>query len=137
MLAIHAATGHETVNDVARVVLDELQALAKSGPEQSEVERSKAQLKAGLLMALESSSVRAEQMARHILAYGRVIDPAELVARVDAVTTRNMKDFAGELLQAQPTISLAGSGKRAAVQALNVHAAFSGLASAATMLVEV
>ena len=32
-------------------------------PEQGEVDRAKAQLKAGLMMSLESSSARAEQMA--------------------------------------------------------------------------
>jgi predicted Zn-dependent peptidase len=36
-------------------------------------------------MARESSSARAEQLAQQLLAYGRPLDPAEIVARVDAV----------------------------------------------------
>ena len=43
-------------------------------------------MKAGLLMALESCSARAEQIARHILAYGRPLTVEELVARIDAVS---------------------------------------------------
>jgi predicted Zn-dependent peptidase len=38
---------------------------------EAEIARAKAQMKAGLLMALESCSSRAEQLARHMLAYGR------------------------------------------------------------------
>lgn len=136
MFAIHAATGHETVNDVASVVASELRALGESGPGESEVERSKAQLKAGLLMALESSSVRAEQMARHLLAYGRVMDAAELVARVDAVSLRDLKDFGSRLLRQTPTISLAGSGKRAAAQAKAVQTAFFETLAASSAHVE-
>ena len=43
-------------------------------------------MKAGLLMALESCSSRAEQLARHVLAYGRPLTVEELVARIDAVS---------------------------------------------------
>jgi len=45
-------------------------------------------MKAGLLMGLENCSTRAEQMARHILAYGRPLTVEELVARIEAVERR-------------------------------------------------
>ena len=41
-------------------------------------------MKAGLLMALESSGARAEQLARQMLAYGRPIPLEEMVAKIDA-----------------------------------------------------
>ena len=47
---------------------------------EAEIARAKAQMKAGLLMALESCSSRAEQLARHVLAYGRPQTVEELVA---------------------------------------------------------
>ena len=43
-------------------------------------------MKAGLLMALESSEARLGQIARQMLAYGRPIPLDEIVAKVDAVT---------------------------------------------------
>ena len=46
---------------------------------EAEIARAKAQMKAGLLMALESCSSRAEQLARHVLAYGRPLTVEELV----------------------------------------------------------
>ncbi len=61
MLAVHAATGPELVEELADVVAQELAAVAEEGPTDAELQRSKAQLKAGLLMALESSSVHASR----------------------------------------------------------------------------
>ena len=43
-------------------------------PSEAELARSKAQIKAGMLMGLESSSARAEQMARQLLLFDRLID---------------------------------------------------------------
>ncbi len=64
---------------------------------EAEVARAKAQMKAGLLMALESCSSRAEQLARHVLAYGRPLAVEELVARIDAVSVESTrKAAAGE-----------------------------------------
>ena len=48
--------------------------------------RAKAQLRAGLLMTLESPIARAGQMARHILIHGRPLALEEMVAKVEAVT---------------------------------------------------
>lgn len=123
MLAVHAATGARMVDELAGVVAGELAALAVEGPGAGELHRAKAQLKAGLLMALESSSVRAEQMARHILAHDRLISPAELTRRVEQVTPERVQDLARTLLEQRPTLALVGSGRKAKEQAENAAAA--------------
>jgi predicted Zn-dependent peptidase len=53
-------------------------------------------------MSLESSTARAEQMARQMIGFGRLIEPEELTERVEAVTAEDVRDFA---------TSLAGAGK--------------------------
>ena len=53
-----------------RLVVDEIATAAETITE-AEIARAKAQMKAGLLMALESSGERAEQLARQIFIYGR------------------------------------------------------------------
>ena len=53
--------------------------------------RAKAQMKAGLLMALESSGARAEQLARQMLIYGRPMPLEEIVARIEAVTVESAR----------------------------------------------
>ncbi len=42
----------------------------------AEIDRAKAQMKVSQLTALESPTARSEQIARHILAYGRVLTRA-------------------------------------------------------------
>ena len=86
LFGIHAATGPKMMSELIDVVSRELREIARRGPELAEMARAKAQLKAGLLMALESSSARAEQLARHLLIHGRLVPPSELVEAVEAVT---------------------------------------------------
>ncbi|HUS96160.1 MAG TPA: insulinase family protein, partial [Hyphomicrobiaceae bacterium] len=113
MFVIHAATGHKLVAELARVVTGEIENCAAGGVTEPEVRRAKAQIRAGLLMALESSSSRAEQMARQLLCHDRVIDTEELIARVDATTVESMTKFANKLLSSvRPAVAVVGAGKR-------------------------
>ena len=125
MLAVHAATGPRLIDELSRVIASELAFVAANGPDAAELQRSKAQLKAGLLMALESSSVRAEQMARHLLTHGRLIQPSELTRMVDKVSAGIVQDFAKGLLKAEPAIALVGAGKKSKAQVKTAAAALS------------
>lgn len=79
-------------------------AAAAAAPDEREVARAKAQLKVSLLMALESSGARAEQMARHLFAHGRLIPTAELVALIDAVDVRAVRSAARAMLSSPATV---------------------------------
>ncbi len=69
-------------------------------------------MKAGLLMALESCSSRAEQLARHVLAYGRPLAVEELVARIDAVSVESTRKAAqGLLSRSRPAVVALGGGR--------------------------
>jgi predicted Zn-dependent peptidase len=77
------------------------------------VDRAKAQLKAGLLMSLESSAARAEQLARQILAFDRHITADELIERVEAVTPQGVRDIAAALVTGSPmSFALVGAGEK-------------------------
>ncbi len=79
---------------------------------EAEVARAKAQMKAGLLMGLESCSARAEQLARHMLSYGRPIPVEELVAKIEAVDVVSTRDAARALLsRSRPAVVALGSGR--------------------------
>ncbi len=67
------------------VIRDELVKAADAGFRPEEIARVKAQLKMGLLTGLESSSARAEQLARQILIHGRPLSTEELIEKVDRV----------------------------------------------------
>ena len=97
----------EMMDVIVDVINDAVETLTET-----EVARAKAQMKAGLLMALESCSSRAEQLARHVLAYGRPQTMAELVARIEAVSVESSRKAAQALLsRSRPAVVALGSGR--------------------------
>ena len=108
---LYAGTDSKTAPELMQVVIDELRAATENVTE-AEIARSKAQMKAGLLMALESSSARAEQLARQMFAWGRPMPLAEIVAKIEAVTVESVRQ-AGRLLiaRSRPAIAALGPGK--------------------------
>ena len=114
LFGVHAATGPESRIELMQVICDEFKRLADEAPSEAEVKRSKAQIKAGILMSLESSGSRAEQMARQMLAYGRMLEPLELIAKVEAVTGNDIRNLSARLLAGAATGSEVGTGARSA-----------------------
>ena len=113
LFGIHAATGPEMMSKLIEVVGDELVGAAAEKPADAELARAKAQLKAGLLMGLESSSARAEQMARQLLLFDRLMEPPELIERIDAVTADAVRELAANLVGASPpSVAVVGAGRR-------------------------
>ena len=80
VLGVYAGTDASDLPELMRVVVDEIGNAADTITE-AEITRAKAQMKAGLLMALESSGARAEQLARQMMIYGRPIPLEEIVGR--------------------------------------------------------
>jgi predicted Zn-dependent peptidase len=76
---------------------------------EAEIARAKAQLKANLVMSLESPSARADQIARQFLAFGEVPAIATLVAKIEAVTAERVRGLAQRLFRKQaPAFSAVG-----------------------------
>jgi len=108
---LYTGTDPADAPEMMEVIVDEMNNAVETLTEQ-EIARSKAQMKAGLLMGLESCSTRAEQMARHILAYGRPLPVDELVARIDAVSVETTRNAArGLLTRSRPAIVALGEGR--------------------------
>ena len=126
MFGLYAGTDVADAPELMRVMVGELSSAAETLDE-SEVARVKAQMKAGLLMALESSSARAEQLARHIHVYGRPIPLEEIVARIDAVTVGSARAAGCDLIaRSRPAVAAlgpAGLEKAAAIAEGLVHKA--------------
>ena len=108
---LYTGTDPSDAPEMMEVIVDEMNNAADTLTE-AEIARAKAQMKAGLLMGLESCSTRAEQMARHILAYGRPLTSEELVARIDAVTVESTRKAAhGLLSRSRPAVVALGGGR--------------------------
>lgn len=110
MIYLHAATAPEAARELTEVIQAELAKLCDAAPSEQELQRAKAQLKVGLLSALESSAARAEQMARHLIAYDHVISKDELIDRVDSVTGDDVLDCARSTANSALTYSVVGAG---------------------------
>jgi predicted Zn-dependent peptidase len=110
LFGLYAGTDETDAPELMRVAIGEI-ANATETISDTEVARAKAQLKAGLLMALESSEARVGQLARQMLAYGRPIALEEIVAKVDAVTVDSAR-AAGRMLlrRSPPAIAALGPG---------------------------
>ncbi|TAK48674.1 MAG: insulinase family protein [Xanthobacteraceae bacterium] len=111
MFGLYAGADAEDTPELIRVVVDEMTGALDTIAE-AEIARAKAQMKAGLLMALESCSSRVEQLARHIVAYGRPLPVDELIARIDAVTVESTRAAGLALLsRGRPAVAALGTGK--------------------------
>ncbi len=108
MFGLYAGTDAIDAPELMRVVVDEIVTTADTITE-AEIARAKAQMKAGMLMALESSGARAEQLARQIIVHGRPVPMDEIVAKIDAVTVESTRE-AGRALIARSRPAVAALG---------------------------
>ena len=108
VFGIHAATGQDDIPELIPVILEELHKVADH-VDASEIERARAQFRAGLLMAHESPAARASQIARQMLLYGRPIPNDELMERLSNITPQRLTDLSGRLFFDTPiTLSAVG-----------------------------
>ncbi len=107
LFGIYAGTGETEAAELIPVTLGEL-AKVQTQITEAELKRARAQVKAGLLMSLESTGSRCGQIARHWQIFGRIIPVAEIVARIDAVTEADICRVAGRIFRAAPTLATLG-----------------------------
>ena len=98
LFGIYAGTSPELAGELLPVVADQMKGLAESVDE-VEVARARARLKAGLLMSLESTTSRIEQLSRQMLIFGRPIPTTELIEKVDAIDAAAVERVAHRILQ--------------------------------------
>ncbi len=107
LFGIYAGTGEDEVEELIPVVCDELSKLSAQVAEE-EVARARTQLKASLLMSLEHSGARCEQLAQQILVYGRPLAVDEIVGRIEAVDIAGVRRMADRLAAGRPTLASLG-----------------------------
>ena len=106
-ITIYAGTSSEEIASLAQLTVEELKR-APQDMSSAEVERARVQLKAGLLMGLESPSSRAERLARLLAIYDRVPSLEEAIAKIDAVTCQDVREFAANMNMARSAMVLYG-----------------------------
>ncbi|MCW3473352.1 M16 family metallopeptidase [Limobrevibacterium gyesilva] len=111
LFGIYAGTGESEAAELIPITLDELHKVQR-GVTDVELGRARAQVKASLLMSLESTGSRCEQLSRQIQVFGRVIPTAETVAKIEAVTPADVARAAARIFRAPPTLAAMGPAGR-------------------------
>src|SRR5256885_2843542 len=96
MIGVYSGTSDSKAGELAPLIAGEIEAMA-AGATEEETARARAQLKASLLMGLESPHARCGLMASHLDNYGRRLGVDELVQHIDAVDAGAVRQFARRL----------------------------------------
>lgn len=107
LFGIYAGTGESEAAELIPVTLEELEKVQRAVSE-AELNRARAQLKAGLLMSLESTGSRCEQLARQWQVFGRIIPVSETVGKINAVTVDDIRAAGAKIFRQKPTLATIG-----------------------------
>lgn len=107
LFGMAAGTAPEDVAELLPVMGKCLRDAAESVDDQ-EINRARAQLKLSHLSALESPMARADQISRQVLSLDRVLPHSEVVAKLDAVSSSDVRFVGRELMISAPTFVAIG-----------------------------
>jgi predicted Zn-dependent peptidase len=107
LFQIYAGTGEEQAAELVPATLEELRRV-RHDVTAEELDRAKAQLRASLLMSLESTGSRCEALARQVFVHGRVIPVEETKAKIAAVTLDDIAAAARRIFRGRPTLAVMG-----------------------------
>ena len=111
MFGIYAGTGETQIQELIPVLCNELNNSPKSISEK-EIKRGKAQLKASLMMSRESAFRRCESAARQLIVFNRIIEPSEIIEKINSVSKETVERIATKIVSGPITISSIGPIKK-------------------------
>jgi len=114
LVGIGCAAERARAAESVQLARDTLGATAE-GLTVAELSRARAQMEAGLLMGMETAQGRADQMARSIEVFGRILPMSELLEHIRGVTLEGARE-AGQRLLGGP-IAVASVGAKLALAA--------------------
>jgi len=94
--------------EVLGLIRDGLDAVAEGQLTDAEIERGKGQMRGGLVLGLEDSGSRMSRIGKSELVYGDILGVDELLAKVDAVTPREVAEVAAYVLTRPRCLTVVG-----------------------------
>ncbi len=98
LTSVYAATARHQSAAAAQLVEQVLADTAAQATER-ELARARTQAKASLLMWLESPWGQAAYLARQLITHGRLVEPGEIVEKIDAVTLDQVRAAGSRMLE--------------------------------------
>jgi predicted Zn-dependent peptidase len=105
---IYAGTGPEHLQKLVPVVCDQIVKIMQEAISEAELNRAKAQIKAGILMGRESMLSRANRQAKYLINFGNPPDVQKLIHIIDAVSVQDVQAMAQKLFTRKPTVAALG-----------------------------
>jgi predicted Zn-dependent peptidase len=109
MFGVYAATDPDALGELQPVLTDVIRRTGHDVTE-DETARARSQIKAGMVMSLESSAARLEQVARQTLIHGAPQETSEWLDKIDAVDAAAVMRVAGRLFDdcGEPALAAIG-----------------------------
>ena len=107
IFGIYSGTGDSQIQELIPVLCEQLNNTPDTITEK-EINRGKAQLKASLMMGRESAFRRCEIAARQLLVFDRLIEPKEILNKIDQVNINTVRNISKKILTKPMTISSIG-----------------------------
>lgn len=109
VFGMHAGCTPAKARDVAEIMRDQLQLLARDGITVDELVRAKGQLAGSAALALEDSDTRMSRLGRSEITQGEFVDLDEALRRLDLVTPGDVQDLAQILASRPLSVSAVGA----------------------------
>jgi len=102
LLSVYAGCSNTRVDEVVRVIMDELRGVVRGGIDEAELVRAKDNVKGSLILGLESTWQRAAYLARQEIYFDEPFTIEDTLAGIDAVTIADVARVANDLLTRTP-----------------------------------
>jgi predicted Zn-dependent peptidase len=100
-LSVYAGTSRQSAAKVVQSIVSEFHKLKVEPVPEEELRRSKDQLKGSLMLSLESSTARMSNLARQAMYFDRFYGMDQLIERIEAVTSEDLKKLAEEFFRTE------------------------------------
>ncbi len=107
LFSLYLGTGSDVAGKAIQLTLAEWKR-SMDDLSDAELQRAKAQAKAGLFMSQESCSALSESFARQLLIYDRVIPTSEIIAHIDGCTLADVKAAGAKLISGKLALATVG-----------------------------
>lgn len=107
LFGVYAGTSKKRVSEVIDLIVNEMKSL-KDNISEDELRRAKEQIKGNLILGLESTSNRMQNLARQEIYYGRYYSPEDIIRQIEGVTLSQVKGLAERLIHDSMAITLLG-----------------------------
>lgn len=101
LFGVYAGSSPKNVEQVIALTMEEFRTVKDKGLTEEEILRAKTQLKAELLLGLESMRYRTSRNAYSELYYGRQLEVEEITRDIEKVTSEEITAIANEFLQTE------------------------------------